>query len=347
MKKTLTALGLKPLLAFGLNSAKVGAGIAQYLVKGTTPEYAYQAMIGLYCATRGWSNDVLSALVSAVRRPYRLADRSGILGNLDDARLQRVVGELETRGFYQFEERLPDALCDRLTELARTQPCRVRPLDSDPGAPEMIAKYDENKPIGVRYDVLEQSLLDAPVVQELISDYSLLTVAQAYLGAPPILDIVAMWWHTAFSREPQKRSAQYYHFDMDRLKWLKFFVLLTDVTTDSGPHCYVAGSHRRGGTPRALLQHGYARLPDEEVRRHFRDQDFIEFTGPRGTIVAEDTRGLHKGKHVRSGHRLMFEIEFTNSLFGGAHLPDRITQMQSPRLAELARKHPRLYGLFA
>ena len=30
----------------------------------------------------------------------------------------------------------------------------------------------------------------------------------------------------------------------------------------------------------------------------------------------EDSRGLHKGKKVISNNRLMFQIEFTSSLFG-------------------------------
>ena len=44
-------------------------------------------------------------------------------------------------------------------------------------------------------------------------------------------------------------------------------------------------------------------------------EDMVEIGGPRGTIFAEDTRGLHKGKHLLTGDRLLFQLEFSNSLF--------------------------------
>jgi hypothetical protein len=43
-------------------------------------------------------------------------------------------------------------------------------------------------------------------------------------------------------------------------------------------------------------------------------------TGPRGTILAEDTRGLHKGKPVAKGDRLVLEFEFSSSMFGATPL---------------------------
>ena len=38
----------------------------------------------------------------------------------------------------------------------------------------------------------------------------------------PVFDFIAMWWHTQ-SNTPDKEAAQYFHFDMDRLRWIKFF----------------------------------------------------------------------------------------------------------------------------
>ena len=35
-------------------------------------------------------------------------------------------------------------------------------------------------------------------------------------------------------------------------------------------------------------------------------------------MIVEDTRGLHKGKHVEKGDRLIFQLQFTSSLFGKA-----------------------------
>jgi len=178
-------------------------------------------------------------------------------------------------------------------------------------------------------------------------DPSLLAVAQAYLGCRPILDIVAFWWHTAFSDQPDEEAAQFYHFDMDRLKWLKFFFYVTDVTPENGPHCFVAGSQRTGGIPEPILRKGYQRLTDEEVKAAFPDsRDFIEFTAPRGTIIAEDTRGLHKGKHVRSGDRLVFQLEFCDCMFGTGYRIGKLPRELDPGLAAALERYPRLFSKF-
>jgi hypothetical protein len=131
---------------------------------------------------------------------------------------------------------------------------------------------------------------------------------------------------------------------MDRIKWLKFFVYLTDVGPDNGPHSFVEGSHRSGEVPASLLQKGYSRLTDDEVGATFSSDRFVEFVAPRGTVIAEDTRGLHKGKHVTRGDRLIFQMQFSNSLFGGDYPPSRIAEVNNEGLAEMINRFPRLYS---
>ena len=76
-----------------------------------------------------------------------------------------------------------------------------------------------------------------------------------------------MWWSVAGNKQPDSAAAQLYHFDMDRIRWIKFFINLTDVTAENGPHCFIAGSQQTCGIPRHLLAKGYTRLSDEPVRR--------------------------------------------------------------------------------
>ena len=125
-----------------------------------------------------------------------------------------------------------------------------------------------------------------------------------------------MWWSPTHTKDACSPSAQLYHFDMDRTKWLLAFVYLTDVTTDNGPHCFVAGSHRPGPTTRELLKLGHTRIPDATIEKHYPKESILELTGPRGTVIIEDSRGFHKGKAPRAGERLLLEVQFCNSLFG-------------------------------
>jgi ectoine hydroxylase-related dioxygenase (phytanoyl-CoA dioxygenase family) len=141
-------------------------------------------------------------------------------------------------------------------------------------------------------------------------------------------------------------AAQFFHFDMDRPKWLKFFIYLTDVGTENGPHTFVSGSQRTGGIPRELLRKGYSRMSDEEVLAFYPPQDVVEFAAPRGTIIAEDTRGLHKGKHVHSGDRLVLQLQFSNSMFGGSYERARFGEPRIEPLRRQIEQYPSVYSAY-
>ncbi len=176
---------------------------------------------------------------------------------------------------------------------------------------------------------------------------SIIAVAQSYLRCKPIFDVMAMWWHTAFSKQPDKDAAQFYHFDMDRIKWLKFFIYLTDVGPANGPHSFVKGSHRTGGIAGQLRAKGYARLTDEEVQACYPPERFVEFCALRGTVLAEDTRGLHKGKHVQVGDRLMLQLQFSNSLFGSYAPARRFSRVIDLDLQGMLTRYSELYSNYS
>jgi len=241
---------------------------------------------------------------------------------MSEEELARVNGRLRDRGYYVFEKRLPNDLIQRLVDFALTQKCAVRPTDADAkrGIGPRVTVYDRANPAGLIYDFDQEDIVNNPDVQSLMADPSIFAVAQVYVGGAPVLDEVNMWWSVAGGTKPDSAAAQLYHFDMDRIRWLKFFINLTEVTSDSGPHCFVAGSQRTGGIPRRLLQEGYVRLTDEEVRKDYPSDKFVEFTALAGTVLAEDTRGLHKGKPPTRGDRLMLEFEYSVSMFGATPL---------------------------
>jgi hypothetical protein len=329
-----------------LLTAKLLIGLAIYIVFWRTPAFCYQSMIGLFCLTRGHSNDWLSSLIGLLKRPYNFTNPSGILGNITGESRKRVTSALNEQGYYVFENRLPEALCDRLLQYATSHPCKMRPMDGDALGKPVMTIYHRGSPRAVRYDFATQDLLENKNVQCILADMSFAAVAQDYLGCRPVIDIVTMWWHTNFTDKPDMEAAQYYHFDMDRPKWLKFFIYLTDVEATNGPHSFVAGSHKTGAIPSELLKKGYARLGDDEVSCEFDGKDFIEFSAPRGTIIAEDTRGLHKGKHVEKDDRLVFQLQFCNSLFGGdcpkASMGNNLTE----DLKIKTKQFPELYSVY-
>lgn len=322
-------------------------GLASYALRKTTPAFAYQCLIGLFCMTRGYSNDLLSRVIGFWDRPYDLPNANGVLGSMTRERREKIVSRLREDGYYIFEDRLPDEVCDRLLQYATSHPCKMRPMDGEGLGQPITVTYHKGDPQAVRYDFGIQELLQNPDIQNVLADLSFSTVAQDYLKARPVIDIIGLWWHTDFSDKPDSGAAQYFHFDMDRVKWLKFFIYLTDVGPTNGPHTFVAGSHKTGGIPSGLLQKGYVRLMDEEVLSVFGSNRIIEFTAPRGTIIAEDTRGLHKGKHVEKGDRLMLQMQFSNSLFGGYYPKVCMGNELTEKLKDAKNRFPDLYSAYS
>ena len=336
---------LRESVSIAAASFRLVAGMVAYKYSGRTPAFAYLSLIRLFTLTSGRSNDLLAKAIGWFRRPYPIDGVEGVLGFGSRADLERVLAQLTEDGYCVFDRQLPVDLCDRLLRFALTHPCRPRATDtSGPTADVAPAPYPRTAPQAIIYDFSPGDMINNEAAQELMSDRSINALAEAYLGARPVLDTVNMWWTTAYSQQPDHTAAQLYHFDMNHVRWLKFFVYLTDMTPDAGPHCFVAGTHRSGMIPRKFLSQGYARLSDKDIGNSYAESAVLEFMGARGTIIVEDTRGLHKGKPVIRGDRLMFELEFSNSLFGGAERGSaELLTMHKPSFGSFVGKYRRIF----
>ncbi len=134
-----------------------------------------------------------------------------------------------------------------------------------------------------------------------------------------------------------------YHFDMHRVGFLKWFFYLTDVTPETGPHCVIAGSHRRAGKPPEILERGFVRIPDEDLQKYYAPEQMVELCGPRGTIIAVDTRAFHKGKLPETADRLVLQFQLSNGLFGA---PYRRAELTGDDAAPLREAGESIYRLF-
>jgi hypothetical protein len=317
----------------------------RYSRTGATPSDAYHSLIHLFCRTNGRSNDLLHALARRRSPPAALPPARGVLGDLTPVDVERVAGEIRENGFVRPDARLAADACQRLADFSlRTEAVLTPPRKDGPAR----AIYDPARPIAEGYRFDEANLIDQPDIQSLMADPSLLAVAQAYLGCLPVLSSVVMLWSTParLAENAREELAQMYHFDMDRLKWLKFFFYLTEVTSDRGPHCFIAKTHRPGRQLPSLLSRGYVRYPDQELEPYYPAADRIELTGPAGTLFAVDTRGYHKGIPPRTGDRLMLQLEFCDTLFGAPYMRPPFPAECIPELAARRRDFPRVYSRY-
>ncbi|MBK9738950.1 MAG: phytanoyl-CoA dioxygenase family protein [Actinobacteria bacterium] len=220
--------------------------------------------------------------------------------------IEQAVYGIKQNGFYVFGRTVDPSITDAIRSFAEQAPSTGRGLDAT------ASPYPRQDPQAGRYDISETTALACPEVQEFATDPAMAMIAQRYLGQPVLMDEVAFWWTTTRRAEDANLNAQLFHQDRDRLSFLKFFIYLTDVTPDSGPHVYLRGSH--ADVPGSLR--GDGRKADEDVRAAGLWDGVIELTGPAGTIMGVDTIGLHKGKTPEVADRLALENEFSTSLFG-------------------------------
>jgi hypothetical protein len=129
-------------------------------------------------------------------------------------------------------------------------------------------------------------------------DPYLLTIVAHYLGLVPSLveayarrNFPARFW----------TMNHFWHRDLnDRHQLVKMFVFLTDCSVETGPHEYIRRSHRELG---AL--NGKRYFTDAEIDAlHPLGSALREVSEVKaGTVILEDTRGLHRARMPEVGYR--------------------------------------------
>jgi hypothetical protein len=113
-----------------------------------------------------------------------------------------------------------------------------------------------------------------------ITDKSLLSLVQSYLGCfPTIYSINCLW--SIYNQEEFKTQTT--HRDYDDFKFLSFFIMLTDVDETNGPHVY---------------------YPKTQDGSEIQSEPKIIY-GKKGTAFITDVYGLHNGMPLEQGKRCL------------------------------------------
>jgi hypothetical protein len=306
-----------------------------------SPE-AYMSMIRLHGQTQGRSTRVLSRLLSS-HRPYlpRQAE-SAIFGTVPSRLASSIVKEVRDTGFAMLPMKLPQPIIDRLVAFARSNEANFKGGDI-----EGRGLFDSVNPKARIYSFPAKDCLHSPDVQDILGDEFLLSLAGRYLGVTPIVDILTMWWSAVFEEGSASEAAQLFHFDMDKPRWLKLFVYLTDVDESAGPHVYVERSHRlRSDKIGRLLRRGYTRIPDNDIVDAYGKESLRSIVGTAGTIFVADTIGFHKGLPPAGKERLVLQLSYATTLFGGVSTSVTMPPSVTPTLAAAMKRRPTTYALF-
>lgn len=155
-----------------------------------------------------------------------------------------------------------------------------------------------------------KEVASCPHALDLANSPILLNTVAISLGVKPIASYITAWW--SLPARDGAQHAELFHRDVDDYDWVKFFLYLTDVDEDAGPHVYIAGSHR----DERLTE--VRRYTDMEVYDTFGRDREVRFTGPAGTAFLERTYGVHRGVPPITKPRLVFQVLYsmTPSIYG-------------------------------
>ena len=263
------------------------------------------------------NNYLSSSIYSTLDPKYHynfVNDQSGPFGLFDINKVDKIVNEINRDGYSVVNFGLDETFCDNI--LSQCQNLRYYAKYQN----KYINGIQLDNPIGITHWVDNQmDILYIPEVQELMMDPMIMTICREYFQTIPILRQTNFWW----SKENKKRigkkdNSQVFHQDQDDIKFIKLFIYICDVDEKCGPHVYVKESiNNRNKIIQFPKNYKIGvRLTDGFINQYYDQSDIKIMTGKKGTMIFENTNGIHKGQMLSQGkHRLMLQLEWTCSLF--------------------------------
>lgn len=151
---------------------------------------------------------------------------------------------------------------------------------------------------------LEKDIVNIEEIINIANNKKILRLVSEYLGCKPTLSNITMWYSYP-NKEGGAINSENYHRDVDDFKFIKFFIYLTDVTHNDGPHVFVDGSHK--GNEFSEIR----RFTDEEIEAYYKKDRIRYVTGKKGDAFVECTYGIHKGLVPKNAGRLVLQFEYS------------------------------------
>lgn len=219
-------------------------------------------------------------------------------------KINNIVNELNENGCSIIKKGLDLNKCNMILEKLNNKIF----INRSKNITKNIKLYDNNKNIWWLNDY--KNLINLDIVQNIITSDYLLKIAEDYLNCNPILHNVLFW----ASYPGNVETTQQFHQDYDDIKFLKVFIYLNDVDDNNGPHSYVKKSLNNINLIKTNSGKLSERYDDELVNKHY-SNNIINIKGEAGTIIFEDTHGLHKGSNVKKGKRFVLQLVYGSSTY--------------------------------
>jgi len=284
-----------------------------FLSKGYSQQIDQSLLRNATFATSGKALDRANAAAEKYLSKYVYKDPAlgSTILNLTENDCTEAYKSLETLGFWIAPNKVSAKHLDNFQRNAEKE---IRALcKADDVTPIELGHKNSSQKDREMISLSTEFVLSQELPYLLATSTDVLNIVGKYFGTNPILNLPDSWF--SFPVENlASGSAQNWHIDCDRVKWLKVFVYITDVDLSNGPHSFIATTHKKW-----RLKTNNSRFMNDDVQQKFESSEIQVFTGARGTVIFEDTRGLHKGTPLVSGHRLILQLEFATDSFGYIH----------------------------
>ena len=297
------------------------AGLLKASCTGQTPESSHLSAINQYCKSNGALQYIVSTILSPRSDLCSFAFNNDFNSgkNVDDPKLQRhewciPLEELTARVFKKSGYTILPFLCNR--SILSSLDSELAGLKCIPGDGLHAGKpinIDPNNPACIRANFISSDIRQLTTINLLPHAYSFLERARSILGNSAYLQSVDCWFNF-----PNKYghfdpitndSAQSFHFDMPGINWLHFFVYLTDVGKDNGPHTFVPCTYMPFAKSSELLAKRYQRITAVEMAT-YESKSEIQIVGSRGTVIQARTASWHRASEVKQGYRKILQYVY-------------------------------------
>jgi hypothetical protein len=298
-------------------------GLFYYFFKRSSSKRIYQSMVYMHSISNGRSTLFLNRIVNSIEYfTHNMSEVSQVSASsiLNEPIYinKDLVKNILTGGYAFDENKLHSSLVRKIINNEKLFTGKLLLLDNSYIENQTLAESRQsNNPVRLNY-YSDSILENSPEIQLIAKSSYFLKIAESFLGVPPYLDSVTAWRSFPLSKylSPSSKGAQLYHYDLDRLSWLKIFIYLTDVDENSGPHWYVEGSHIAENKRSQILKRGYVRIEDSELESIYGKDRMKKALGSAGTILYGNTLAFHKGEAPRNSERLILELQYTANNYG-------------------------------
>ena len=294
-------------------------GYLYFLVKKKNLKNINSTFVNVYCLTKGLSNLILNSLTILNYKLRKILSFNKPLNKIDHSEMvpeiiskKKIINNISETGYSIINEFIEKDQIEEILKLTNNTKCSY--ILKDQIIKSESIKYVPSQATIIDFD--ENELLKQKIIKDIIHNNFFYEIAKMYFKSVPILTNVGLRI-SKISDKPGNKEAQLYHFDLDRPKWLKFFIYLNDVESlDHGPHSYIKKTHKVFSKPYKILIKRYQRISDKEIFAYYNQSNEHVIYGKAGTLAIGDTLAFHKGHNPKTKIRKVLTLEFSNSLFG-------------------------------